>query len=142
MNSRPPQGNTTIILIVYNCSQPINLKRIQTFQSSHFTVKPTYQNNKCDIVKSNLNNQQGTLSATLTTVHGGNCKGLSSGAIIGIVLGVVGGALIIILIFSFIFWKRDRDFDKKFGQIAMVENPNSWKSNENHQPKTKWTDNK
>eukprot|EP01091_Cochliopodium_minus_P003239 TRINITY_DN1307_c0_g1_i1.p1 TRINITY_DN1307_c0_g1~~TRINITY_DN1307_c0_g1_i1.p1 ORF type:complete len:397 (-),score=80.29 TRINITY_DN1307_c0_g1_i1:127-1317(-) len=92
LEQKPQNGNTSILLLNYNCTQTLN------FSSSQFTVKPTYRNNKCDRIGSTLNSKQNTLSVSLSSTLGSNCKGLSTGAIVGIVIGAVGGSILIILI--------------------------------------------
>eukprot|EP01091_Cochliopodium_minus_P012268 TRINITY_DN3685_c0_g2_i4.p1 TRINITY_DN3685_c0_g2~~TRINITY_DN3685_c0_g2_i4.p1 ORF type:complete len:574 (+),score=115.42 TRINITY_DN3685_c0_g2_i4:459-2180(+) len=124
LEKRPERGTTKIVLINYNtnCSLPINFKRdVQTIQTSKFSVKPTYVNNKCDKISSTLNNQQGTLSLSLSASLNGNCSGISTGAIIGIVLGVVEGSLIVVILGLIFFWKRRQNLENAISMTNMEE---------------------
>ena len=69
MNERPQNGMTNISLINYNCSQQLNLNNNQ------FSVKSTYKQSSCDKIGSTLNNQQNSLSVSLSSTLGTNCNG-------------------------------------------------------------------
>jgi len=68
-------------------------------------------NNKCDKITISLNNQQNTLSETLSTTYLSNCREFQEEKLLGLLL-VVGGVLIAILIGSLLIGKEEKFLKK------------------------------
>ena len=141
LTEQPQKGATTIVLIRYNCTTTTRSSYLRSLKkrvdSSQVVVSTDYQNSKCDQVSSTVNQDQSTLSVSLSSTINGNCKGKTFkktskiikinkkqkigfpiGAILGIVLGAVGVTLLII--FTVIFFKKreERKFDDRLNQIG------------------------
>ena len=62
-------GNYSLQLISYNCSQKINIS------DSQIKLTPNYKDSKCDSIKQQINNQQNSLSISISSTLNKNCKG-------------------------------------------------------------------
>ena len=68
LNDQPVSDNFSIVLISYNCSDTLNIS------DSQLQISTTYKNSQCDQVSSKINNQQNSLSVTISSQLNSNCK--------------------------------------------------------------------
>eukprot|EP01091_Cochliopodium_minus_P015872 TRINITY_DN5761_c0_g1_i1.p1 TRINITY_DN5761_c0_g1~~TRINITY_DN5761_c0_g1_i1.p1 ORF type:complete len:467 (+),score=108.75 TRINITY_DN5761_c0_g1_i1:561-1961(+) len=125
LDFRPVSGVLNFTIVNYNdCFAFTNKdsnspqKRALNVTISQFTVKPTYKNNYCDKIQTTLNNEQNTLSVSLSSTLGTNCNGLSTGLIIGIVFAAVGGSLVVIFLGILFFWKRKANQNRMITKVG------------------------
>eukprot|EP01091_Cochliopodium_minus_P011382 TRINITY_DN3200_c0_g1_i7.p1 TRINITY_DN3200_c0_g1~~TRINITY_DN3200_c0_g1_i7.p1 ORF type:complete len:674 (-),score=131.70 TRINITY_DN3200_c0_g1_i7:31-2052(-) len=144
LNERPQNGNISIQLVTYNCTQQL------TFNQSQFSITPKYKNNKCDNIKSTLSNQQNTLSVSLSSTLGSNCK-TNIGLIIGLCVGIPVFLLFLITLIILVLKARTRRQMKSYGKrkptITSMISPNSvisvdtqFSDNQSFQQQTRWKD--
>ena len=113
LNQEISNGNETFALISYNCSENINIS------NSQVVVDANYENSKCDSIISQVNNNQNSLSVSISSIKGKNCgKKISSGVIIGIIFGVVGVGLVVVAIISVILYRRRREINKMISTVG------------------------
>ena len=65
---QPNSGDSSFVILKYNCSDQLEIS------DSQVTLATNYQNSKCDKISSQLNNQQNSLSITISSKLNSNCK--------------------------------------------------------------------
>ena len=68
LDQQPQDGNTSIILVSYNCTQQVGLS------NSQVTISANYKDSNCDQIKSNVNDNPNTLSLSLSSSLNSKCK--------------------------------------------------------------------
>ena len=68
LDQQPQDGNTSIILVSYNCTQQVGLS------NSQVTITANYKDSNCDQIKSNVNDKPNTLSLSLSSSLNSKCK--------------------------------------------------------------------
>jgi hypothetical protein len=113
LNQQVTNGNETFSLISYNCNENLSISDTQ------IVVDPKYQNSQCDTIKTQINNNQNSLSVSISSTSNKCGKKISSGAILGIIFAVIGVALIIVVIISVLLYQRRRNTKK---MVKTVDN--------------------
>lgn len=100
LNVQPLQGNSSFILISYNCSQNASFNANSIIATSY-----NYPKSECDRIHAQLANSQDTISVSLTSSLGVNCMNTLNIKLI-IALSVVIPVALLILVSTMIFLLR------------------------------------
>ena len=103
--------NFSFTLFSYNCSST------PKFSDSQIVLNTNYKGNNCDQYNKFSSVNQNTLSVSISSTLNKNCKGISRGAIAGILIGAVVGSLLIILLIIFLLKRRKRLFEDRIQKV-------------------------